>query len=159
MIEARAGYRQIDHTADLALEIWAATEAEMLATGARAVIAILTESAEISPSESRVVNVEALDPEDRLVQWLNEIIVTAIVDGFLFAEIETLELYPGSERKGQNDADGPGSDGDSVSLRARIRGQADGSEHIATELKSATYHDLQLTITEARAECRVVIDV
>ena len=143
MTDPPAGYRQLDHTADLALQIWAPTEAEMLSMGARAVVAILTDEAEISDDDVREFAVDAIDSEDRLVQWLNDIIVAAIIDGFLFAKVDALEL----------DGDQP------ARLRARIRGQADARERIVTELKSVTYHDLQLTATGTRAECRVVIDV
>lgn len=145
MSEPRTGYRQIDHTADVALEIWAPTEAELLATGARAVVAILTDGAEIANADTRALSVEAIDGEDRLVQWLNEIIVAAILDGFLFADIDAIEL--------SSDAEG------NARLRASVRGQNDASSEIVTELKSVTYHDLLLRVTERRAECRVVIDV
>lgn len=139
-----AGYRQLDHTADLALEIWAPTEDELLALGARAVVDILTDRAEIAAGAAREFAIDAIDAEDRLVQWLNDIIVAAIIDGFLFATIDTLEL---------------GDTPDGARLRARVRGQDGGRERIVTELKSVTYHDLQLTTTGPRAECRVVIDV
>ena len=121
------------------------TESAVVAVdmGARAVVAILTDEAEISDDDVREFAVDAIDSEDRLVQWLNDIIVAAIIDGFLFAKVDALEL----------DGDQP------ARLRARIRGQADARERIVTELKSVTYHDLQLTATGTRAECRVVIDV
>ena len=145
MSERAAGYRQIDHTADLALEIWAPTEAELLATGARALIEILTDDNPPLGDSAREIVVDAVDAEDRLVQWLNEIIVAAIVEGFVFTGVDTIEL-----------ARGPAT---SARLRASIRGQKDAGQRVVTELKSVTYHDLTLTVTAERAECHVVIDV
>lgn len=149
----RSGYRQIDHTADLALELWAPGEAELLQVAARAVIEILTESAEIPAESSRRVAIDAVDREDRLVQWLNEVIVLAVADGFL---VSAAEISLGE-----------------TSLEAEVRGQADASARIVTELKSATYHDLLLELDfepepgsgpdcdfeRARVRARVVIDV
>ena len=145
MTDGATGYRQIDHTADLALEIWAPTEAELLATGARAVVEILTDSAALAGDASRDLELDAVDAEDRLVQWLNEVIVAAIVEGFVLTGVDTMELSHG--------ADG------SARLKASVRGRRDAGQWVITELKSATYHDLALTVTAGRAECRVVIDV
>ena len=69
------GYRQIDHTADIALELWADSENELLIVGARAVTDILTDGAEVSEGAGREIAIDAVDRADRLVQWLNEVIV------------------------------------------------------------------------------------
>lgn len=135
----KSGYRQSDHTADLALELWAPTEEELLRVGARAIVEILTGSTDIRGQSDRNIQINAVDAEDRLVQWLNEIIVAAVVDGFLMADAD-IELAPGK-------------------LLARARGQAHASDRIMTELKSATYHDLVLESTSDGWRAHVVIDV
>jgi SHS2 domain-containing protein len=134
----RSGYRQIDHTADLALELWAPSEEELLRVAARAIVELLTDGARIPASDRRRVHIAAVDAEDRLVQWLNEVIVAAMVDGFLVADAD-ITLEP-------------------TGLEAEIRGQADAAHRVVTELKSATYHDLAITCDDGwRAQ--VVIDV
>jgi SHS2 domain-containing protein len=139
-VTARAGHRQIDHTADLALEIWAPTEAELLAEGARALVGILTDGAALAARDARDIRLEALDREDRLVRWLNEVLVLAVPGGFLAAEAR-LELT--------------GETG----LRAALRGEAGAAKRVVTELKAATYHDLALTHDDRGWRARVVIDV
>lgn len=136
------GYRMIDHTADLALEVWAGDEPALLGQAASALIAILTEDAGPGEGEraTRAAEIEGLDAEDRLVQWLNEVLYLAVVQGFLYEDAE-LSL-----------AEGGG-------LRASIRGRAGAQDRIATELKSVTYHDLLLSIEPDRARARIVIDV
>ena len=134
-----SGHRQIDHTADLALEIWAASEAELLLEAARAAVAIMTENRALEPSGEINVEIEAVDREDRLVQWVNEIIYLGVTQGFLVASA-TLDLH-------------------ATGLRASLRGETNAADHIAGELKSATYHDLAL---EERGDgwwARLVIDV
>ena len=116
-------------------------------------VAILTDHgdpADVSPGAgpgtgARELTLEAIDPEDRLVQWLNEVIVAAIVDGFLLSDIDALELTAGPDGGAR--------------LHARFRGHENAGARIATELKSVTYHDLRLVSTETRVECQVVIDV
>lgn len=133
------GYCQLDHTADLALSLWAPTEEELMRVGAEAVIEIMTEGAPPGAlSPGREITIDAVDAADRLVQWLNEVIVAAVTDGFLVREAD-IELT-----------------GDS-GLRARVRGEAGG--RVLVELKSATYHDLELARHGDAWRARVVIDV
>ena len=134
-----AGYRQIDHTADLALELWAPNEQELLVVGAFAVTDIMTDGATVSKDAIRPVRIEAVDAEDRLVQWLNEIIVAAVVDGFLVGDA-CVELRNNSRI-------------------AELRGEHNGWSRIVTELKSATYHDLVVDCGDLDVRARVVIDV
>jgi SHS2 domain-containing protein len=134
-------YRQIEHTADLALEIEAPTQADLLAEGARAIVAILTEDAEVRPRDPRTVEIDALDDEDRLVQFLNEVLVLAIVEGYLTAEAD-IELS-------------------AHHLVAHLRGEAGAQDRVRTELKAVTYHDLHLAPNPDGTgwQARIVIDV
>ena len=132
-------WRQIDHTADLALEVKGASESAVLETAALALVEIMTERSRIEGAAVRSVSLSTLDPEDRLVQFLNEIIVLAVTDGFLMSAA-TIELTE-------------------TGLQASLQGEEDAQDKLRGELKAATYHDLML---EERAEgwfARVVIDV
>lgn len=134
------GHRQLEHTADLALALWAPSETALLEEGARAVVELMTAGHRPEPRASRHVRLEVLDAEDRLVQWLNEIIYLATAEGFLFASAE-LHTSEGG-------------------LEAEVSGEADAADRIATELKSVTYHDLELRKDrEGTWHGRVVIDV
>jgi SHS2 domain-containing protein len=130
------GHRFVDHTADLMLEAWAGDEAGVLVEAARALVAAMTEQA-IAAAEERTLTLQAIDPEDRMVRWLNEVLYWAAVEGFFVAEAE-LTLEP------------PGT------LRARVRG---GPATAQTELKSVTYHEATLRRDGDRMLARVVIDV
>ena len=134
------GHRQLDHTADLALELWGESEEDVLCAGAEGLIAVMTEGGEVAGREQRRVHIDAVDPHDRLVQWLNEIIVAAVSDGFLFASADIALT---------------GSTG----LSATIRGEPDAGDRVLAELKSATYHDLELGQEGGSWRARVVIDV
>lgn len=133
------GHRQIDHTADLALEIWAPSQEELLGEAARAVTLIMIGGGEVTGAERRHLAFEALDAEDRLVHWVNEIIYLAVTEGFLFAAA-TISL------------------GD-AGLEAELAGEADAAGRLSSELKAATYHDLLLQETPGGWRARLVIDV
>ncbi len=137
--QTSAGARQIEHTADVALEIWGPSEAAMLEAGALAVVGLLTDGAEILGDEVRAVELEAIDAEDRLVRWLSEVLYWASVEGFIVTRAE-LRCGPGG-----------------------VSGQAWGRESAAallrTEIKAATYHDLEVVNESGRVLARVVLDV
>jgi len=129
------GHRQIEHTADIALEIWAPSPEELFEEAAQALVEIMTEGAVVSSDGERMIELECLDPEDRLVCWLNEVIFLAVNSGFV---LESAELRLEGETR----------------LSAKIRG-AESEELVTAELKSVTYHDLVLEERFAR----IVIDV
>lgn len=138
------GYRQVDHSADLAVELWAPSEEELLGEGARAVVDLLTGGALTGAAEGtdpaeRHIELHTLDPEDRLVQWLNEVIFAATTQGFLIRSAE-IALRDGG-------------------LVATVRGEEDAGDKLTTELKSATYHDLHVQSGPDGWRARVVIDV
>lgn len=132
------GYRQIEHTADLAFELWGADLGELLQEGARAVVDVLTDGRVPTGTDRRELEIAAFDDEDRIVRWLNEVIYLALVDGFVVtrADLECTD------------------DG----LRAVVHG-AVARDHIVTEIKSATYHDLRIGHDGDRMVATIVLDV
>lgn len=133
------GFRQLDHTADLALELWAPSEVELLQVGSRAIVDNLTEGASVQPRTSRRLTIDAIDAEDRLVQFLNEIIYAAVTDGFIAADADIALTDAG--------------------LTATLHGEADAGDKLRGELKSVTYHDLKLEHDDGGWRAQIVIDV
>jgi beta-phosphoglucomutase len=133
------GYQQLDHPADLAFRFWAPSEAELLAAGARALLDAATDGRPVAPDHAHTLRIEAVDPEDRMVRWLNEVLLLATVDGYLVAHAN-IELHDGG-------------------LQAELWGRRDSSELVHHELKSVTYHDLELRQEGDRVVGRVVVDV
>jgi len=134
-----SGSREVEHTADLALELWGPDEPAMLQAGARAVVGLLTDGAEVSASDTRTVELEAIDAEDRLVRWLSEVLYWASVEGFLVARAE-LQVTP-------------------QGLVGRAFGQEGAAALLETEIKAVTYHDLRVLRSEDRTHALVVLDV
>jgi SHS2 domain-containing protein len=133
-----AGYRQVEHTADLAFELWGPDQAALLDQGTRAVVEVMTGGPRPQPAQMRTIDLEVVDDEDRLVRWLNELLYLAAIDGFLVAEA-TFDLS------------------DAGRLRATVRGDTDTA--VEDEIKSATYHDLVIERDGPRLRATVVLDV
>jgi SHS2 domain-containing protein len=143
------GFQETEHTADVALDLWAEDEVALLEEAARAVVALLTEGAPL-PADARVerreVSFASLDPPDRLVRWMNEVLFWALTEGLLVVDAE-LSL----DEAGRGQVFG-------AQLVARVRGVI-APEAVRVELKSATYHELELSVSEAGARAHVVLDV
>jgi len=137
--EAR-GHRQMEHTADVALEMWAPAEEDLLEEAAQAVIGILTGGLVPPSGRRRSVTIQAMDPEDRLVSFMNEVLALAMMDGYLV-------------RNAAIRLEGEGG------LTADLDGAADASSMVRTELKMVTYHHLLLEQSHGRWYGRVVVDV
>jgi len=138
------GYRQLDHTADLAIEFWAPSEEGLLVVGGLALVELMTDEYEADPDAETAaehnVKIDAVDAADRLVRFLNEVLVAAVTDRFLLASADVKLSGEGG-------------------LHAAMRGEAVTPETLVTELESVTYHDLELTHHDYGWYARVVIDV
>jgi SHS2 domain-containing protein len=133
-----AGHRQVEHTADLALELWGPDHVALLEQGALAIVELVTGGEPLHADAERMIDLEVVDEADRLVRWLNEVLWLAQVDGFV-AVSATFELD------------------DPRRLRAHMRG--DTSTACVAEIKSVTYHDLAIEVDGPRLRARVVLDV
>ena len=111
----------------------------MLVVGAQALVDALTDGAAVQSLERRPIELEAIDAEDRLVRWLNEVLVLASLDGFVVADAE-VQLHEGG-------------------LRAEVVGQPDALALLCNELKSVTYHGVELRHEGDRVVGTVVVDV
>lgn len=131
------GHRSIDHTADLALEIWGESEVGVLEHAAVALAELLMDGGEVAVTERRTVSIDALDREDRLVRWLSELLWLATGDGFVVTRAAVTL----------------GEDG---GLSAEVDGAA---VTVAQEIKAATYHDVRLAPDGDGWRARVVFDV
>jgi SHS2 domain-containing protein len=136
-------YRIFDHTADLGVEVTAATQEELYSDTAVALFDLLTDLATVRSDTSREVSVEGEDAADLLVNFLRELLNAFNHDGFLVKECVVTGV-------------------DSGSLRAILRGERfDPSRHrIEQEIKAVTYHQASVEQTaEGVWVARVVFDV
>ncbi|HNZ13767.1 MAG TPA: archease, partial [Anaerolineaceae bacterium] len=69
-----AGYREISHTADWALQVWAPDLSGLLVQAARGMTALLDLQLAEAPRLEHLLTLDAADPESLLVSFLTEIL-------------------------------------------------------------------------------------
>jgi len=135
---AAPSYEQLEHTADLALRIHGRTLRELFANAAHAMFSQLTDLERVAPAVHREVEVQGIDYESLLVNWLNELLYLQDTRGEAYATFAIRRL---SRRR----------------LQATVCGAA--TENIHTIIKAATYHDLIIKKTGKGYVVTLVFDV
>jgi len=141
-------FRQIEHSADLAVIVEAPTREELFREALNAARSLLVtdatkKSAELPQADrdSRLIVASGFDDEERLVGLLNELLHLIQYERWLPVRVDDLEL-----------------DGDRV--QARLAGLSGGARmpRLIREVKAATYHDLHITRGKVWS-VRIVFDV
>jgi SHS2 domain-containing protein len=137
-----AAVREIDHTADLGLEVEAPTLALLFERAGIATLGLMFDLSAIEPRTRATITVAADDVEELLHDWLQALIVRVQTDGIAFTEL-TVETVDGRSVRGE----GAGE-------------RIDPRRHPAyTELKGVTYHQLAVRETPGGWWARVIFDV
>jgi len=136
------GYRVFDHTADLGVEVSAATLEELYAAAAFALFDLLTDLSTVRAGIAREIVVTGKDPADLLVNFLREILYMWNGGGFLIKTCLVREVKP-------------------QRLKAVLRGETfdSGRHRIKQEIKAVTYHQASVCETEKGFVAKVVFDV
>ncbi len=134
-------YREVEHTADWALEVRARDEAALLAEAARGMYALAGMRLSAAPRLSRTLELSAPDLEGLLVAFLEELLYLGETEGLAF-DVFSLRV----------DAAAGG-----LRLRARLEGAPIESEK--KEIKAVTWHNLAVRRTEDGLRTVLVFDV
>jgi len=136
-MEATAGYREHEHTADWELEVWAPDLRGLFVQSAQGMMALSGARLEQAPQVRRIFELEAPDPESLLVAFLGELLFLAETEGLGFDGFEITLL----ENR----------------LRAGVSGAPLAWRD--KEIKAVTYHNLTIRETSRGLEARIVFDV
>ena len=131
-------YREVDHTADWALHVWAATMEELFAEAARGMVALTEAHGQPGAAVRRRIELAAEDHESLLVAWLQELLYYTETEERVFTTFQIEHL-------------------DSTHLRAEVEG-APASEP-GKAIKAVTYHNLKINRTADGYETTLVFDV
>lgn len=138
-------FRELDHTADLAIEVTAPDPPRLLAESARALTSCITDLETIEARQGLRVELAADSLEGLLVAFLSELLFRFETGGFLAAQaLVALEERP------------PG-----WSLDAHLRGEPFDVERHAfrTAVKGITWHGLEVSEFGDGWRARLVLDV
>ena len=136
----------LDHTADVGFEVRASTLEELFDEARRALLMVVFERPPHKGDEGRRLRLSAPDNETLLVRWLNELTYLIQDTGFVPTGAE-IEL----QRTESTD----------LSLEAGLAGAPLNLEEYGWEgeIKSATFHGLEVTNDDEGWHARVILDV
>ena len=135
-------FRLLEHTADIGLEATATTVEKLFIEAAHALQMVLGGAPEAAPEEVLQVEIGAVDREELLVNWLNELLFLLETRHFYLADLDITRLT-------------------ATRLHAVLRGEAfDPDRHsFAREIKAVTHHQLRLEESPAGWAARVYLDL
>lgn len=131
-------WQELDHTADVALRVWGADLADVFTTAARGMFALLTDIASISTTRTLRVELDSLDAEALLVDWLNELLYLTEVEGLAFTDFSFEVL---------------------TSTRLKACAQGGPLTEYASYIKAATFHNLVIQLIPEGYVTELVFDM
>jgi protein archease len=142
MANDRGTYREIEHTADLGVEITAADLPALFASAGEALYALIADPATIENREAIKVSATGANPDDLLHTWLCELLALFNVEGFVGKRCEITYISDGQ-------------------VQGRVSGEKlDLKRHaFHTEIKGVTYHDFKVWQDAGTWHARVIFDV
>ncbi len=136
------GFRSKDTTADIGLEVWASSLEELFEEAARGLFSLMYDTSKVGEKEEIVWETEGSDTEDLLVSMLNDIIYLHEVKKMLFRNIKVEKL---SAHK--------------VAFTLKGEKYSPSKHEILTEIKAATYHNIEIKKENGLYRTYIVFDV
>ena len=138
----RGTYHQIEHTADLGVEIAAADLPQLFASAGEALYALIADPAKIETRENINISASGDTPEDLLHAWLCELLALFNIQGFIGKHCEINQISDGQ-------------------VQGRVSGERlDLKRHdFHTEIKGVTYHDFKVWQEAGAWHARIIFDV
>lgn len=138
-------YRQIEHTADVGLEIYGSSINELFINSVKGLFYLISPRLKVAraeiPRSPSILELDSPTQEELLVHWLNEFIYNFFVKGLFPKAIRINEL------KGKN-------------IEAEVEfANYSKAQRISLEIKAATYHDLSIQRINNKYQARVIFDV
>lgn len=137
MEEQISGHRELEHTADWEIEVWAPDLAGLFEEAARGMYALSGARLDVRKPESRTIVVSAIEPEVLLVMFLEELLYFGELENLGFDKFE-LRLEDGE-------------------LSVKLEGGSLVS--LEKEIKAVTYHNLQIRESGRGIKVNIVFDV
>ena len=135
-------FREIEHTADLGIEVEAADLAGLFTATGEALFSLIADPASIEEQQSLTLSAAGEGAEELLHAWLRELLAQFNVSGFIAKSCEVRSIT-------NDHVDGI------------IRGEKlDLARHgFRTEIKGVTYHNFKVWQEDDQWHARVIFDV
>ncbi len=134
-------YEVLNHTADFGVRIYGETIEELFKSGFEAIVNAMVEFKGHGPRFEMDYEETADSLEDLLVDFLSEVIFRTIVEGKVFVDCD-LKI-----------------DGNKIKVKFFYEEFKPDIHRLKKEIKSVTYHNLEIKKTEKRYETLLICDV
>jgi SHS2 domain-containing protein len=135
-------YRFIDHTADIAFEIYGDSLSELMKNAAYAFYDAFVDTSRIGESEMRKIEVEGNDVEILLYRWLNELLYLFDTEFFAAKTVSTVVR-----------------ENETLTASGTLRGDKFTPELVKVEPKAITMHRFKVEKQENGWRAFVVVDI
>ena len=120
-------YKQIPHTADIAVRAYGKDLKDLFINAAYAMFDIIADLKGLKNSIEIDVKVNAPSEEELLVSWLNELLYNFYTKFIIFSKFKILSI-----------------DDNNVIAKAKGKPVGDNKNRLKTEIKAVTYHNLKI---------------
>jgi SHS2 domain-containing protein len=135
----KIAFEEIEHTADKALKIYGRNLAELFVSAAFGLNSLVSiDDPADSPLITKSIELDALDAESLLVEWLSELAYWAEAEMLVFSKFDLQHVS-------------------ATRVNALIHGSR--VTRLENHIKAVTYHNLEITETESGLAATVVFDV
>ncbi len=138
-------YKIIDHTADIAVKLSGDSMEDLFQTAVDALKQVLLNGNMVQPIEQRKIELEAVTPEELLVDFLSEINFILTVKSWVTGKVRKLNIsYNNTTWK----------------LYSEITGESlSENHHVEVEIKAVTFHNLKIEQKEGKYRTLLVFDI
>jgi len=138
-------YKFVDHTADIAVEIIGSSLDELFTAGAEAWLVSVVGELNIEDDDSMELELSASSKEELLVTFLNELNYLLITKKWICSSIQSIKIF---------------DDVDSCELSAELKGaKLKDDIQLKQEIKSVTYHQLEIVEKDSNYSTLIVFDI
>ena len=143
LIDQPAGFKELEHTADWELLVWAPDLPALFVQAAQGMYALAGLSVGPGSRCWRTLDIQAHDPEALLVNFLTEVLYFEVDEGLVFDRFK-LEIVKSNHAERYH-------------LSANLFGAISASQ--GKDIKAVTYHKLNIEQGSSGFEVRIVFDV
>lgn len=142
MADERGAVREIEHTADLGIEVEGADLPSLFSLAGEALYGLIADPSGIELKEETAISAAGEGWEELFHAWLCELLAQFNLKGFVGRRCEVNRLEP-------------------ARVEARVRGEILDLKrhHFHTEIKGVTYHELKVWQENGTWHARVIFDV
>jgi SHS2 domain-containing protein len=135
----------IDHTADIAVKLEGSTFEELFTAGAEAWLASVIENKDLRANDRFKIELTSFSIEELLVSFINELNFLLNIKRWLCLNVDSIKIYEDSKK---------------FKLTVSLNGiKVEDDFELKEEIKSVTYHQIEIKKDNALYSTRVVFDI